>query len=325
MPLLENLTDDPSVTAGTSVLETAMSYLSIIDQLASSIPDTGVPSVAPVLVEKMDLLLHRVLDIQTKLSHTTDDRDGTTGEQTKRFRANFERATVFWFSALLRLVVIHRPAFDVPSAGAKPSNLPEQSRLLISIFCISLSLFSNHMLRFFPTADYFPRRMKPADSNTCPGVPMQTHALDVAASLIDTFPDEARHQCARFLKGRCPPFVKFQNDVRIAYLLGPMADFPSSTSLSTASVGSPAVPGSTPAPAPTPTPSNNLPPGSQQPSAPSEGPNSVSSHLRFQYRGRVIGGYPLRPWELLEDAAPVVGVNDTAISLGYFDARRARA
>ena len=51
----------------------------------------------------------------------------------------------------------------------------------------------------------------------------------------------------------------------------------------------------------------------------------MDSRLQIQYRGRVIGPYPLRSWELLEDAAPLVGVNDTAVGLGYFDARRVKA
>lgn len=29
-----------------------------------------------------------------------------------------------------------------------------------------------------------------------------------------------------------------------------------------------------------------------------------------------------KPWEMLVDATPVVGVNDTALSLGLFGARR---
>lgn len=37
-----------------------------------------------------------------------------------------------------------------------------------------------------------------------------------------------------------------------------------------------------------------------------------------------MGRFPLRPWEMLEESAPVIGVNDTAVDLGWFAARRVR-
>ena len=316
--------DDPSSADAGSLktMETAKSYLSIVGQLASSIPDAGVPSIAPVLIEKMDLLLRMVISLQTNLNHFPEDKHGFGGQTMQR--ANIERRVAFWFSALLRMIVIHRPAFSMTAATPKLSNWAEQSRLLISIFCIALSLFPKHILHLYPTADYFPRSVQFAGCRPCPGILMQTHALDVAASLIDTFPDETRHRCGRFLRGKCPPFVKFQNDPRFVYLLGPIADPTSSVSLQPASLPSPAASGSTPAP--TPTPSGNLSTGSQQPSVTAEGSNlTPTTNLRLQYRGRIIGAYALRPWELLEGAAPIVGVNDTAVSLGYFDAKRVKA
>lgn len=267
----------------------------------------------------MDLLLHRVVVTQTNLNSLTENRQGKISEQTTRFCANFERAVAFWFSALLRMVVLHRSAFRMPAMGAKLSNLPEQTRLLISIFCISLSRHSGHILPFLPAADYFPRPIPSTDGPSCLGILMQTHALDVAASMIDTVPDEARHQCAHFLKEKCPLFAKFQNDPRFAYLLGPITDPQPSFFPQPPSLPSPAASGSIPAP----TPGNAT--NASQPIATSEGPNSDSGNLRIQYRGRIVGPCPLRPWELLEDAAPIVGTNDTAISLSYFDARRVRA
>jgi mediator of RNA polymerase II transcription subunit 12 len=228
--------------------------------------------------------------------------------------------------------VIHRAAFSASSLAPKPSGLQEQSRLLISIFCISLARLPDRVIHLFPAADYFPHPIPSQGYRPCPGILLQTHALDVAASLIDTFPDEARQQCARFLKEKCPPFLQYQNDSRFIYLLGPRSDTAALNSLQPASLPSPAAGGSTP----TPTPSSALPsgPSNAQTSAIaptgisnglSEGVNCVASHLRLQYRGRVMGPYPVRPWELLEDAAPIVGVNDTAVSLKYFDARRVRA
>lgn len=331
LPLFEESTDSSSSAAdNNNSLETAKLYLTIIEKLAYSIPDTGVQGIGPVLVEKMDILLHKLISMQTSYSSSAETRHAVDAEQVIRSRAQFERALAFWFSALLRMVVFHRSAFSIPSAP-KSSSLQEQTRLLISIFCITLARLPDNVLRLFPTADYFPHSMRPGDYRPCPGILLQAHALDVAASLIDTFPDEVRHQCARFLKEKCPPLSQVQNDSRFLYLLGPLGDGAAMNTTLPASVPSPAAPGSTPAP----TPSSNLAagPSSQQPASaflgvPSglpEGLNCGASHLCLQYRGRAIGAYPIRPWELLEDAAPIVGTNDTAVSLGYFDARRIRA
>ncbi|KAB8258163.1 mediator of RNA polymerase II transcription subunit 12 [Aspergillus pseudonomiae] len=320
----------PSDTAKS--LETAKLYLTIIEKLAYSVPEAGVQSVAPVLIEKMDLLLHRLVTMQTNFNNVTANRHSAATTQILQSRSNFEKALAFWFSAFLRMIVIHRSAFTMPSPAPKPNGLQEQSRLLISILCISLARLPDSVIRLFPVTDYFPHPIPSQGYRACPGILLQTHALDVAASLIDTFPDEARQHCARFLKEKCPPFLQYQNDSRFIYLLGPMSDAAAPNSLQAASLPSPAAGGSTP----TPTPSGALPGAPSNPQTPavtpagssaslSEGINCVASHLRLQYRGRVMGPYPVRPWELLEDAAPIVGVNDTAVSLKYFDARRVRA
>ncbi|KAE8415119.1 mediator of RNA polymerase II transcription subunit 12 [Aspergillus pseudocaelatus] len=332
IPLFEEHLEAHGPSATAKSLETAKLYLTIIEKLAYSVPEAGVQSVAPVLVEKMDLLLHRLVIMQTNFNNVTTNRHGAATTQILQSRSNFERALAFWFSAFLRMIVIHRSAFTVPSPAPKPNGLQEQSRLLISILCISLARLPDSVIRLFPAADYFPHPIPSQGYRPCPGILLQTHALDVAASLIDTFPDEARQHCARFLKERCPPFLQYQNDSRFIYLLGPMSDAAALNNLQAASLPSPAAGGSTP----TPTPSGALPGAPSNPQPPamtpastsaslSEGINCVASHLRLQYRGRVMGPYPVRPWELLEDAAPIVGVNDTAVNLKYFDARRVRA
>ncbi|KAE8151928.1 hypothetical protein BDV25DRAFT_151988 [Aspergillus avenaceus] len=332
IPLFEDRLDAhaPSAAQGAKSLETAKLYLTIIERLAYSVPESGVQSVAPILVEKMDLLLHKLVIMQTNLNSVVANRQGTATSQMLQYRSYFERALAFWFSALLRMIIIHRAAFTAQSLAPKPSGLQEQSRLLTSILCISLARLPDNVIRIFPTADYFPHPVPSQGHRACPGILLQTHALDVAALLIDTFPDEARQQCARFLKEKCPPFLQYQNDTRFIYLLGPMSDAPSLNNLPPASLPSPAAGGSTP------TPSSNLSGGLSNTQTPavaptgisttlSEGVNCVASHLRLQYKGRVMGPYPVRPWELLEDAAPIVGVNDTAVNLKYFDARRVRA
>ncbi|KAL4862934.1 hypothetical protein BDV12DRAFT_35458 [Aspergillus spectabilis] len=330
----ETLENPPGSTEATSTnsIESARLYLTIIEKLAYSIPEAGAQSVVPLLVERLDLLLQKLLIMQTTSNSVAENRDGTSAGPAVMFRFNFERSLAFWFSALLRMTVLHRAAFVAPtsSLGPKGSGLQEQTRLLVSIFCISLARLPDNILRLFPTTNYFPHTVQPENIRPCPGILLQTHALDVAASLIDSFPDEARHQCARFLKEKLPPFLQFQNDRRFLYVLGPMADTAALSSQLPASVSSPAAGGSTP----TPTPSTNLSgtPNQPQQMTSSTGPlpglsentNSIADRLRVQHRGRVIGPYPARPWELLEDAAPLVGLNDTAVSLKLFDTRRVR-
>lgn len=324
IPILEEPIGDPTVADKSNSIETARLYLAIIEKLAYSIPETGVPSVAPMLVEKMELLLQKFITMQPNPSAPAESC------QIAQARSNFERSLAFWFSALLRLVVLHRSAFNTSALTPKPIGLQEQARMLISIFCITLARLPDRVIRLYPSANYFPHPVQSEGYRPCPGILLQTHALDVAAALIDTFPDEARQQCARFLKEKCPPFLQFQNDSRFLYLLGPVMDTSTLNSSQPASLPSPAAGGSTPTPTGNPA---GGPPNSQQnlssasglPAGLSEGVNCIASHLRLQYRGRVLGAYPVRPWELLEDAAPIVGMNDTAVSLKYFDARRVRA
>ena len=325
IPLFEEPNDALTAPHDVTSLNSAKLYLTIIEQLASSIPESGSLSVASVLVEKMDSLLHKIITMQANFNG--EHHSGSTANQA---RTNFERSLAFWFSALLRMVVLHRASFMQPSPTLKINSTHEQSRLLISIFCIALSRLPGDVLRLFPGADYFPRSGAVEDYRPCPGILLQTHALDVAASLIDVFPDEVRHQCARFLKEKSPPFVPLQNDSRFLYLLGPMVDSHAAALAQSASAPSPVASTSTPTPSPANFPtsasgSTQQPPTSSALSAgASEGSNCLTSRLRLQRGGKIVGPYPIRPWELLEDAAPFVGVNDTAVNLGYFDARRVR-
>lgn len=318
--ILEDCSDSSGTHQSPQSLEKAKLYLSIVEELASSIPDSGAPAVPPLLVEKMESLLHKVITMQPNLDKA--------GENRSQERTDFERSLVFWFLALLRMVVIHRTSFTQTSPTLKANQTHEQCRLLVAIFCITLSRLSGDTPRQFPGAGYIPGQGPIEDHRLCPDILLQTHAMDVAASLLDMLPDEIRHHCARFLKEKCPPFISLQNDPRFIYLLGPILDSHSSTLVQSASAPSPAASASTP----TPTSTNNPAPGAiSQPAASglmlagmTEGIDCMTSRLRLQRRGQIVGPYPIRPWELLEDAAPFIGVNDTAVNLGYFDARRAR-
>lgn len=153
IPILEE-NDTRGASQNPVSLETAKLYLAITEELASSIPDSGAPSVASTLVEKMDSLLHKILAMQSNQSHVSEHHTGPVDGQG---RSTFERSLAFWFSALLRMVVIHRASFTQPSPNLKANTSQEQCRLLTSIFCIALSRLPGDVLRQFPGADYFSR------------------------------------------------------------------------------------------------------------------------------------------------------------------------
>lgn len=300
-------------------------YLTIIEELAFSIPESGVPTIAPLLVEKMNLLLHKFIIVQTNLKNLSDRGSMITDQLVRSFFI-FERSFAFWFAALLRMIVIHRSSFSPPSVVSKAHTLLEQSRLLIVICCIALSRPPSSLVPQSPISCLSqhwsfeqPTQLNP----TC----LQTYALDVAASLIDTISEEARQQCARFLKDRFPSFLHVQNDPRLLYLFGPVTDVAHCNTSQYTSASSPAACSSAPSanlpigPSAT---QSSAPPLIGTPMGPPDDPGCLVNRLRIHQRGRVIGSYPLRPWEMLEDAAPIVGVNDTAVGLGYFGARRVR-
>lgn len=296
-------------------------YLSIVDGLAYSIPEGGVPSIGPVLVEKMNTLLQKLIMIQMTCRNLREEPGSVEHEQISRTLAICEESFLFWFTAMLRMVKIHRAAFDQPWSPTlqRPHALLDQSRLLVSICCLALSPLN---LTSRPPVGTSSVSMTALEQQARVGNTIQTYALDIASSLIDTLPDEARVQCARFLKDRCPPFLHVQNEPRLLYLFGPVSDI---IPTSTQSGSSPAPSGAMSSAL---TPSANPPSANTgvvaAPAGISENSNSMANRLRVQSRGRVLGPYHLRPWEMLEEAAPVVGANDTAVDLNFFGARKVR-
>lgn len=234
----------------------------------------------------------------------------------------------FWFYVLLRLIAFHRSTFSL-STCAK-SDLVDQTRLLIAICCITYSpILTGPRSRpiIFPSSVPVPPSQFQNITSTTSAT-IQVQALDVAATISDTIPDETRLQCARLLRDRCPPYLNPQNDPHLIFIFGTFIDLPQPS-------GGASTPSSALGGAHTPfngaqsssTPSSYLPPHLiANPSLfPTFDSNiSTANKLRFQQNNRAVGSYTLRPWEMLEESAPVVGVNDTALNLRYFGARRIR-
>ncbi|PGH26686.1 hypothetical protein AJ80_01632 [Polytolypa hystricis UAMH7299] len=320
--LQHSAADESSETTNPS--RTSLVYLRIVEDLAYSIADGGASGFGASLVEKMNMLLQRVVLLSNETKNS--DNPGVNGDAASGLApAPQEQAIALWFYVLLRIVAIHHSTLS--STATSKSDLVDRTRLLITICCIALSPIFSKTQRFrFPSTIPLPPSKFQLDRSIT-AANLQVQALDVAATLVDSLPDEARQQCVRFLRERCPPFLQPQNDPRLLFLLGPLTDTPPPSS----------TPSQLPAPQNSqiaagaanlaaPLPSHSFPASNSNNMTPTaaEDSNSLMSKLRFQQRGRIIGPYPMRAWEMLEESAPIVGVNDTALNLGYFGARQTR-
>lgn len=266
----------------------------------------------------MNILLQKLFTMHMNVRTWTEQRSRSSQEAMTRSLSDSEENFVFWLTAMLQMIRIHRAAFDLPASAGnqRMGAYAELSRLLIIICCLALSrtplgLTVQPRLDLSASSYFLASAKEVRAGNT-----IQTYALDIASSLVDSLSDEARQHCANFIKERFPPALNVQNDTRLQYLFGPIADNLGGVLPSSMSVSSPAA---------TLTPSNN--PANAAGGAGGnaiEDPLALNNRLRVQSRGRVIGSYPVRPWEMLEEAAPVVGANDTAIDLNLFGARKVR-
>ncbi|KDB21210.1 hypothetical protein H109_06874 [Trichophyton interdigitale MR816] len=303
--------------------ELGLVYLRIIEELVSKAPNENISStIGSALLERMNLLLQRIAFLSKVKS--------TDSGSTIIAQRNEGGMLGIWIYILLRLVALYRSSFNVERASK--TDLSDQTRLLLSIcymaFTPALMQVLSHTTNLppTPTGKYAHlQRTVPGNWNS-----LRIYTIDVATILVDTLPDEARIQCARFLRDRSPLFLYQQQDSRLLYLFGPMPDPQAGAiSSSTSTTAS-----SAPAPGSSPLNTQGLaaqgssvqPPHPTNPSIPTvEETTSPVQNFRFQQGNRVIGPCPPRIWEMIEESAPVVGVNDTALNLSYFGARLVRA
>ncbi|EZF70649.1 hypothetical protein H105_07097 [Trichophyton soudanense CBS 452.61] len=305
--------------------ELGLVYLRIIEELASKTPNENVSSTTgSALLERMNLLLQRIAFLSKVKS--------TDSNSTIIAQRNEGGMIGIWIYILLRLVALYRSFFNVERASK--TDLSDQTRLLLSICYMAFTpafmqvLSHTTNLPPTPTGKYAHlQRTVPGNWNS-----IRIYTIDVATILVDTLPDEARIQCARFLRDRSPLFQQ-QQDSRLLYLFGPMPDpqaSPISPSTGTTTSSAPP-PGSSPLNTQSLAAqgSSAQPPQPPHPTNPSiptvEETTSPVQNFRFQQGSRVIGPCPPRTWEMIEESAPVVGVNDTALNLSYFGARLVRA
>ncbi|KAK4993023.1 RNA polymerase II mediator complex subunit [Elasticomyces elasticus] len=172
--------------------------------------------------------------------------------------------------------------------------------------------------------------------------------FDVAAMFSDDLTPESLASCARYCDSALPP------DPRFTFLFGPATSPDSWLGLAIRPTPPPNAAGSVPSNLQTPSsavphgrpsaslPSSNFrssilhppppqPPLSQpqrpslgkaqQPSSPRAAP-TAAAQARAAERQLKIVPFPIRRWEILPDATPVAGENDTSLNLALFGARR---
>lgn len=301
--------------------EAALIYLRIVDELSYSIPDEfSSTKTGTELGSRLLALLQKAVEF----GDSRKDSD-TTGlkavEPSPRSVSSPEELSVgLSFLIILRLVALHRSSLSI-SSGPK-LELNTQTRLLIQICCITRSpLFASRLSESFgPALRIFTQRKGLLESLPSTWAEVQVFALDVCSALADTLSDEARIECTRFLREKCPVFLHPQNDPRLLFLLGPLTEnVPPSTHFglgaSTASSSAGLVHHLQSIPNQT----QSLPTSTIV-----EDPNFLTHRLHFQQNGRLIGAYPHKPWEMLGEAAPIVGINDTPVNLAYFGTRQTK-
>ncbi|TKA67900.1 hypothetical protein B0A49_10004 [Cryomyces minteri] len=294
-------------------------YLTVVDHTASDGTDDGQHSIATAILEKMKTLVDLVSAAEDE-TQASPDRPGSTP-------VHSVRSLLPWIHALLRLAVIHKYS----SANGKTS-VSEQ----VNFLCVLSTLLVHPKLQSFSTtAEY---------------------VFDVAAIFSDDLPDDALAALGRH-------FAATPTDPRLAFLFGCAARPDAWLALVSRPALSSKLsfpPTSQPAQRGPMGPERGFggPQNSQQ-----RGPPSQQQQYRQQQQqqqqwqrgqGPSVGGarasgvggsgggvgaanarngppkpeirispFALKPWEVIMESAPLVGDNDTALSLRLFGARKA--
>ncbi|KAK5012524.1 RNA polymerase II mediator complex subunit [Cryomyces antarcticus] len=290
-------------------------YLNVVDHTASDGTDDGQHSTVTAILEKMKMLVDLVSAAEDQ-TQASSDRPGRT-------TVHSVRSLLPWIHALLRLAVVHKYS----SANGKTS-VSEQ----VDFLCVLSRLLVHPKLQSFSTtAEY---------------------VFDVAAIFSDDLPDDAQAALARH-------FAATPTDPRLAFLFGcaarpdawlalvsrpalaPKSSFPpTSQPAQRGPMGSERGFGG--------------PQNYQQWGPPSQQQQYQQQQQQWQRGQRpCVGGagasgvggpgggvgaanagdgppraetrispFALKPWEVIMESAPLVGDNDTALSLRLFGARK---
>ena len=303
-------------------LQMAESLLSVIDAIMrGSPPGARQPQLSPTIVDKL-VDLWELLSVPPNNNNNPDpnpDAEGdtpmTTTTPTPASPTAATRTTVLtnWLPLTLNFITLHAPAFDL----SKQTN-DLRAKMLVACAGLLLDLDALHL-----------------PSTAVDTAPLAGRVFDLMCLLVDNLAEEARAVCVRAVR-ECAG-----GDPRLGYLFGfgasgvdggegglMLARREKGTSSSSCSVrGAAAAPGGGPGS------------GGGGGGAGGNGGAAAATTLfsgllgtpatlwgfdRGLGQGGRLSVFLLRRWEMLSEPTPNVGENDTALSLGLFEARRAQ-
>lgn len=147
----------------------ARAFLSVVEATSTSVPTAG-SHIASSLVERMAKLLQMISN------RSDDDDNGTLPDFSCRNREAREEFRC-WFVLLMRLIVLHRPAFAPPPKSTTAASA-DQARMLAGLCCLLQHDMIRHDESHFELV------------------------LGVAASFCDGLPDDTRLQLKRYCKAK---------------------------------------------------------------------------------------------------------------------------
>ncbi|KAB5517300.1 hypothetical protein GE09DRAFT_1158331 [Coniochaeta sp. 2T2.1] len=199
-----------------------------------------------------------------------------------------------WLPALLALVTLHTSTFDSSKAGFEV-----RARAVIVLCGLLQELGS------LPPSTFLSPSTTPNISTAGPPIlPLPNRIFDLACLLVDSLNDETRSHCIRLISNT--------SDVRLRYIFS----FPRNPSENLMLSHRDKPPSST---------SN---PGGAGGPRPPVHPGQLLGTPASLWGGQMPQGperltpFYFRRWEMLNEPTPVVGENDTAVSLGLFEARK---
>ncbi|KAK2878232.1 hypothetical protein FQN49_001033, partial [Arthroderma sp. PD_2] len=186
--------------------ELGLVYLRIIEELIYKTSADNISSaIGSALLERMNLVLQRTAFLSKAKNTETNPGAGTA-------QRNEGGTLGIWVYILLRLVALYRSVFNVERASK--SDLTDQTRLLLSICYMAFTPALGQVLSRAGSISTSPPSKYGHLQQSLPAswTSLRTYAIDVAAIIVDTLPDDARLQCARFLRDRSPLFLHQQQD-----------------------------------------------------------------------------------------------------------------
>lgn len=269
-------------------LQTAENLLSVVDAIIRGGSMGRPPQLVPAMVDKL-------VDLWEVLSSPSTDAGGKNA------------VLNHWLPALLALVTLHTSTLDSSKAGFEV-----RARAVIALSGLLQELSA------LPPATVLAATDKacpppPNSSSSTPPVTLANRVFDLACLLVDNLNDDVRNQCLRVVANAAAAdarlryiFSSARNPAEHLMLSHKDRDINNNKTAATTAAGPAAAAGGRP----------QLGPGHLLGTPASLWAQTAQGPERLSV-------FHFRRWEMLNEPTPNVGENDTALSLGLFEARKA--